>query len=438
MMRSFIFLFSLSLCMNSYPADSSIHFNQGRQYNKSVVSENLLKVNIFYYKDFPYRQRYANHKIKGCIKMPAEGIVRCKEFISLMRPENKVNNWFYLQHEKGYLPLTLKEFGITNVQGHINKVTPADISSVNNKIDQVNSPYVPATGIFIRHVSDVREYTFKNIKTNIVFSVKVTPEHPIYSVNRQAFVPVSQLLPEDHLLSENGQKIQLICQYGIKKDCSTYFNKGEITAVYNIEVEQRHTYFVQDEKMLVHNACKSEVKDIDKSKWPIDVISAEPVDPEKSVALVVMDEEGNILLEAPGSQRYALESLRDYVQISHSSSVNHDGMYIAPQSRRVIYGIADHKNSVIHFDYIHGISLDSEGELKAENFSLESIQYSFDSFKEGGYLERKYQEQSDVTAEEEDRILIGASLLGNAVAVAALVGLAGLTGLGMLGWYTFL
>ena len=431
---SFIFLFSLLLCVDSVSANSSAFFNQGQRHNESMVHENLLKVNIFYYKDFPYRQRYANHKIKGCIKRPAEGIVRCKEFISLIRPENKVNNWFHLQHEKGYLPLTPKEFGITNIQGHINKVTPADISSVNNKIDKVSSPYVPATGIFIRHVSDVREYTFKNIKTNVVFSVKVTPEHPVYSVNRQAFVPVSQLLPEDQLLSENGQKIQLICQYGIKKDCSTYFNKGEITAVYNIEVEQRHTYFVQDEKILVHNACKSEVKDIDKSEWPIDLISTEPVDPKKSVALVVMDEEGNILLEVPESQRYTLESLRDYVRIRHPSSVNHDGMYVAPQSRRVIYGIADHKNNVTHFDYINSVSLDSKGELKVENFSSERIEYGFDSFREVGYLKSKYQGQLDRLEEDDDDdgIFMGLFLAGNG---AALAGLTVLSGVGL--YYVF-
>ena len=372
-----------------------------------MVHENLQQVNIFYHKNFPYRQRYANHKIKDCIKMPARGIVRCKEFMFLIRPENKVNNWLRIQHEKGYLPLTLVESGATNVQGYINQVTPAGFSSVNKKIDKVHSPYVPATGIFIRHVPDVRQYTFKNMKTNIVFSVKATREHPIYSVNRQAFVPISQLSPEDQLLSENGQKIQLICQYGIKKDCSAYFNKGEITAVYNIEVGQRHTYFIQDEKILVHNTCESEDKGIDKKEWPVDSFSLQPVNPKKSVALVVMDAEGNILLEVPDSQRYTLESLRSYVRIRHPSSVNHDGMYIAPQSRKAIYGIADHKNNVIHFDYMNSVSLDSKGELKVEGLSSDRIKYSFESFKERGYLERQYQRRLDVKAEENDGILIG-------------------------------
>ena len=378
MMRSFIFLFSLFLCMNSYPADSSIHFNQGRQYNKSVISENLLKVNIFYYKDFPYRQRYADHKIKGCIKRPAEGIVRCKEFISLIRPENKVNNWLRLQHEKGYLPLTLKEFGITNIQGHINKVTPADISSVNNKIDKVSSPYVPATGIFIRHVPDVREYTFKNIKTNVIFSVKVTPEHPVYSVNRQAFVPVSQLLPEDQLLSENGQKIQLLCRQGVKKYCGAPFNnEGGITSVYNIEASQRHTYFVQSEKLLVHN-CNYGTHDEDPGQ---DI--GEKVDILKNrVRFVVKgssggDDRGAFLSE----KEYTLEKAMEY---RNRIRRMHNTPYVrvrAGDERMKLVAVMDYQGSVAPYSRLEDLSL-QDGKLTKDFLMVKEKLDDFNFTKE--------------------------------------------------------
>ena len=258
MVRLFIFLLSLSLFLNTGAANASVSFKQGQKHNESVISENLLKVNLFYYKDFPYRQSYVNQEIKGCIKMPARGIVHCKEFISLIRSKNKVNNWLRVQHEKGYMPLTRQEFGISNSQGHINKVAPVYFSSINKKLGNVSSLYMPATGIFIRHVPAVREYTFKNIKTNVVFSVKATPEHPVYAANRQGFIPISQLLPGDHLLSENGQKIELICPQGVNNGCGVSFNQGGITVVYNIETSQRHTYFVQSEKLLVHN-CNNDM-----------------------------------------------------------------------------------------------------------------------------------------------------------------------------------
>ena len=395
MMRPFIFLFSLSLCMNSCPVDSSVYFNQGWQYNESVIYENLLKVSIFYYRDFPYRHGYLNQQIKGCIKIPEEGIVRCKELIALIRPGSKVNNWLRIQHEKGYLPLTLKEFGVTKVQGHINKVMPAGFSSFNKQTDGAGSRYVPATGIFMRHALDVKKYTFKNVKTNVIFSVQATREHPVYSVSRQAFVPVSKLLPEDKLLSENGQKIQLLCRQGVKNGCGVSFNQGRISVVYNIEVSQRHTYFIQGEKMLVHNDCKKVAETngagVDKGRvqGPVDTVSNEYADPEMSVSLVVMDDEGIIQEEDPSSQRFALSSLAEYTR-NGTLSRSVDGSYVSPSTDNVIYGIADHKKNVVHFDYINNVLLDSKGELKTIKFSLKDIKYSLDDFKERGYRDKNY------------------------------------------------
>ena len=263
-MRSIVYLLSSLLCTNINAATSSVSFFHGQLHNNPVVAENMLKVDIFYYRDFPYRQRYTHQEIKDCIKIPARGIVRCKESISLIRPENQVNSWLHSQYEKGYLPLTMKSFGVKNTAGYMNKVTPVGFLSASKKMDNLKSQYVPATGLFIRHVLDVREYTFKNIKTNVIFSVKATPEHPVYSANRRGFIPIAQLSTEDQLLSDNGEKIQLLCRndinnginHGIKKGCGIPYNQGRITRVYNIETSWRHTYFVQGEKLLVHN-CNS-------------------------------------------------------------------------------------------------------------------------------------------------------------------------------------
>ena len=250
------YLLSFFLCTNVSATTSPVSFPHEQQHNHSVVSKKMLKVDVFYYKDFPYRQRYAHHEINGCIKMPATGIVRCREVISQFIKESTMRRWLRIQNKNGYLPLTMKEFGVIDAQAHIGKVTPVKFPPINKKSATANLYNKPITKIFIRHVLHVKIYTFKNMETNVVFTVEATPEHPVYSASRQKFIPVSKLSSKDHLLSENGQKIKLLCQQGIKKDCGLPFNQGGITSVYNVEVSQRHTYFIQSERLLVHNGCE--------------------------------------------------------------------------------------------------------------------------------------------------------------------------------------
>ena len=252
--QSLAYLLYFFLCINISTATSSVSFPHEQQHNPA--SKNMLKVDVFYYKDFPYRQRYAHHEINGCIKMPATGIVRCREVISQLIKEGTMRKLLRIQNKNGYLPLTMKEFGVIDAQAHIGKVTPVKFPPINKKSATANSYYEPITKIFIRHVLHVKRYTFKNLETNVIFTVKATPGHPVYSASRQKFIPVSKLSSKDHLLSENGQKIQLLCQQGIKKDCGLPFNQGGITSVYNVEVSQRHTYFIQSERLLVHNGCE--------------------------------------------------------------------------------------------------------------------------------------------------------------------------------------
>ena len=250
-----VYLFSLCLCLNINAAGFSVTSYEGKQ--DGMADKNIFKVDVLYYKNFPYRKSYANKEIKNCIKMPSAGIVHCKEFISLIRSKNTVSHWLRSPVKGSCFNLPSKEFGVNHTLGCISKITPIDFLSVDKKVNAGNSFFVPVTGLFIRHVSYVRQYTFKNVKTNIVFSVKATPEHPVYSVSRHVFVPVSKLLPEDVLLAADGEKIQLLCRHGInqgiKNSCSIPVNKGEITSVYNIETNHRHTYFVQDGRLLVHN-----------------------------------------------------------------------------------------------------------------------------------------------------------------------------------------
>ena len=390
-MRSLVYLLSFLLCTNVNAATSSISFFHGQQHSNSIASKSLLKVDVFYYRDFPYRQHYAHRGMNGCIKMPAAGIVRCKEVISLLREENTINNWLRIQNKKGYLPLTMKASGIINTVGHISKITSAGFSSVNKKTADVNSPYRPATGIFIRHVTDVRQYTFKNIKTNVVFSVKATPEHPVYSVNRQAFIPVSHLSTEDYLLSEDGQKIHLICPQGLKNSCGVSFNKGGITSVYNVETSQRHTYFVQSEKLLVHNCDnnmrkvsmgqdtgkKADVSKSDKNNYPSQgkvrlVLRAKSI---KKPVLTGEEYTVQEVLEARDKVRSKSFSLYSRVNVRGLSADSKGGVKMRTLA------VIDHEGSVAPYSSLENLSLDN-GRLMNDSMPVTENLSNFNFTKE--------------------------------------------------------
>ena len=258
-----IFLFSAFLCVSANAIISPVSFPLMQRHAESTDAANRVKVDIFYYRDFPYRQHNANQQTEDCIQLPESGIIRCKELVSLLRPEGIVRHWLSIQKKKGYLPLkTLKEFSAVKTKAYIDKVAPIVFPEVNvtdKSTDSVKSPYALTTGLFIKHVLQVRQYAFKNIKTTTVFFVTATPDHPVYSVNRHAFTAISTLSPEDSLLSSTGDKIQLLCPQSIKNDCGAVVNKGQITRVYNIKTGLKHTYFVQNEQLLVHN-CGGEDK----------------------------------------------------------------------------------------------------------------------------------------------------------------------------------
>ena len=344
-------VFSVSLFLNIMTAFAALPLAQNN--HASVNTTGLLKVNIVYYRDFPYKKDYANQQLKNCITLFKAGIIRCKEQVSLLRPEKIVKGWQQTRNKKGYLPFVLKKYGITHVKAHITEVTPAESAHMSKNSSMPTSPYAPVTGIFIRHVLDVRQYTFKNLKTNVVFFVTATPDHPVYAVNRQAFIGISQLSPEDTLLSARGEKIELVCPDNAKNGCGTAFNRGKITSVYNIESSQRHTYFVQSENMLVHNCgSKATTEDEPDSEDPI---SLSAVSFRQSVSLVTKNlETGEIVGEF---DRYGLSSIRELREKKH------DSWELSPTTRQLILRVRDHAGYEADYSRISSLSLDNDGRL---------------------------------------------------------------------------
>jgi hypothetical protein len=73
--------------------------------------------------------------------------------------------------------------------------------------------------------------------------ISVTAAHPIWSEDRQAFVPAGHLVSGERLRTLEGL-------YHVKGITS----RGPPAPVYNIEVSVDHTYLVTDHGILVHNA----------------------------------------------------------------------------------------------------------------------------------------------------------------------------------------
>ena len=377
-------IFSVSLFLNAMNVFAALPLTQND--HASVNTTGLLKVNIVYYRDFPYKKNYANQPFKNCITLSKAGIIRCKEQVSLLRPAKIVKGWLHTRNKKGYLPFALKKYGITTVKAHITEVMPvgirpAGITSVkpahkNKNSNMLTSPYAPVTGIFIRHALDVSQYTFKNLITKVVFFVTATPDHPVYAVNRQAFIGISQLSPEDTLLSAGGEKIELVCSGSVKGGCGTAFNRGKITSVYNIETSQRHTYFVQSENMLVHNCGgKTEAE----SKPDImDASTDETVPYKESVALIVKDMYGDFVED--GECRYRLQTIID---LRNSGSTTR---FESPVTARTILGVIDHEGYIAdYYSKASSLSLNEDGRLMVSRWprkkklvtdTAETIKYS--------------------------------------------------------------
>ena len=98
--------------------------------------------------------------------------------------------------------------------------------------------------------------TMKHFATNVLNltiagldePLGVTTTHPIWSEDRQAFVPAGQLVAGENLRQADGKSIQLT---------RITPKRGPPEVVYNLEVDGEHVYHVADRGLLIHNSCPS-------------------------------------------------------------------------------------------------------------------------------------------------------------------------------------
>jgi len=128
----------------------------------------------------------------------------------------------------------------------IEKVTVSDrVWSYNENSHQNELQEVTRT--YINPERKLIELEFEN-GSGISERLKVTPDHPFRVVGR-GWVPAVELFPQDRIDSFNGDEIVFKSVKPI----------GDHQSVYNIEVENTHTYFVGEQGLLVHNACNGNV-----------------------------------------------------------------------------------------------------------------------------------------------------------------------------------
>ena len=164
---------------------------------------------------------------------------------------NRPKTWFedYELKEKGDKAfIVIEEMGIADYAvlqemrfTHID--TRAFALNEEGKVDR------PVITTYKRIANEISDYTFSNGQI-----ISCTPNHPFYSSDRQAYLPVGELTFGEVVQTSGDREIKFI---GGKAR-----EKGE--HVYNFEVWREHNYYVgfegSGEYVLVHNNCFNLVK----------------------------------------------------------------------------------------------------------------------------------------------------------------------------------
>ena len=234
-----VFLFIISLCCLCVAGFSKAEINK---YN---TEPRLWKeITISYYQDFPWKKEYSHIKSHGCKKKYLPGhylFLRCMASSHLLRPVEAVNRW---HSDNGGMFSSMLRHN-TRGKGFRYKEAAGVVKNIPH------DGFV--TGRFLIWKPDVRSYTFHNITTKSIVHINATPSHRFYVLNRKTFISIENIVPSDKLINSRGESVALLCPSGQHDHCGKSYNKGIPVPVYNLEVYNRHQYFVSTAKILVHN-----------------------------------------------------------------------------------------------------------------------------------------------------------------------------------------
>jgi hypothetical protein len=97
------------------------------------------------------------------------------------------------------------------------------------------------TGRFVTVGAEVVDLRLEYVQNPI----GVTPEHPLYSLDRQGWIPARELQIGEVLRTIDGEA-----------RVESVMPRAERATVYNVEVSKYHTYFVGDVGVWAHNPCQ--------------------------------------------------------------------------------------------------------------------------------------------------------------------------------------
>ena len=237
--------------------NSETSYANNNSYGKTKKTSVWKKIDIISYKNFPYHSMYKNINIHGCSKKNNSSgilILRCIIKISLLRKSSVANKWKRIQQENGCLSLNFKKAGIKNEKSRIISITPLYDNTVNTFLPRPGLELV--TGVFKYPTLNVRQYKVQFIKTGAVSTINATPSHLFYVKNKKSFIPLSNIVTTDRLITGTGKQVKLLCPSGRETTCGSIYHKGVPVYVYNLEVNKKHTYFIGTHRLLAHNNCE--------------------------------------------------------------------------------------------------------------------------------------------------------------------------------------
>ena len=221
----------------------------------SAASIRWSEITLTYNKEFISKVN-SYEPIPGCFPVTSPSsekmIVRCKEYIKVIRPDSMAGLWQHEQNIHGYIDLCSKIEGSGHIKARITKRVPVVLNLPARVGSHVNSKLV--TGLFIRHSTEVERYQFMENSSGQVTGISATSNHPFYVKSKKRFLPIRDISSEDRLMTKKGGQARLVTPEG-NNESSASENQHKITRVYDLEVMHAHTYFAGEASLLVHNSC---------------------------------------------------------------------------------------------------------------------------------------------------------------------------------------
>jgi len=135
-------------------------------------------------------------------------------------------------HDTCWIHLALPELGA---------VGPAEVLATEPCPPVASGPGRTVTGTFAHAAADVLDLEIDGLDTPL----GCTANHPFWSADRQDFVPAGALTIGEHLRTESGT---------LRQVTRITPRRGPPVAVFNLEVDAEHLYYVSTAGVLVHNA----------------------------------------------------------------------------------------------------------------------------------------------------------------------------------------